>query len=156
MKTWHTNNLKSVISLVVLWWLAISKQPSLSFHALFRASSFSIQTFPLLMGMSKGFLFSLSASDHRDAAKALCSSGCIRLAETPYSIPTEITAPGKKGQQNPHREPWCFSLNAYIISPSIKSVITLFCYQKTESQVPSLSSHTPAQPQTQTFLPLLH
>lgn len=77
MKTWHTNNLKSVISLVVLWWLGISKKPSLSFHAFSCASSFSTQTFPLLMRMSKGLLLSLSLSlssemlpRHRAAAAA--------------------------------------------------------------------------------------
>lgn len=86
VKTWHTNNLKTVISLVVLWWLGIAKKPSLSFHAFFCASSFSMQTFPLLMGLSKGLLFSLLPSPtmemlqrHRAAAAA---------AETPCGIST--------------------------------------------------------------------
>lgn len=157
VKTRHTNNLKSVTSLVMLWWLGISKKPSLSFHAFFPASSFSTQTFPLLMGMSKGLLFSLSVSvsDHRDAAEALRTSGCIWLAETPYGIPTRATTSGKTGQEDPYRGTWCFCSNAYIILPSIKFVVTLFCYQNTETQDPSLSSHTPSQPLSQPFLPFL-
>lgn len=82
------------------------------------------------MQMSKGLLLSLSlsVSEHGDAAEAPCSGGCIRLAETPYGIPTRITASGREGGEDPYREPWCFGSNAYIASPSIKSVVTLCCY----------------------------
>lgn len=133
VKTWHTNNLKTAISLVVLWWLGIAKKPSLSFHAFFCASSFSMQTFPLLMGLSKGLLFSLLPSPttemlqrHRAAAAA---------AETPCGIPTSHRF--GKGQEGLYRESRRFGSNSYVI----KSVLTLFCYQ-------AMSPRSPLHPLT--------
>lgn len=78
-----------------------------------------------------------------------CSSGGIQLVDTHYTTPTRITA-SANGQENPCGECWFFSSHAYIILPSIKSVITLFC-SKTTVQVPSLSSYTPAQLQSWVF-----
>jgi len=64
----------------------IAKKPSLSFHAFFCASSFSMQTFPLLMGMSKGLLFSLLPSPTTEMLQRHRAAAAV--AGTPCGIPT--------------------------------------------------------------------